>query len=102
MLAVWKPWALWKPIMGFVETKEAQGKQLPADHIPGYTYISKPRVVRAGERASGGVAAAVHASVANAVKVYDFADQQYDEALWLVLPGQGGCTQAVHWGGLHA
>jgi hypothetical protein len=24
-------------IMGFVETKEAQGKQLPADHIPGYT-----------------------------------------------------------------
>jgi hypothetical protein len=46
-------------IMGFVETKEAQGKQLPADHIPGYTYISKPRVVRAGERASGGVAVAV-------------------------------------------
>jgi hypothetical protein len=76
-------------IMGFVETKEAQGKQLPADHIPRYTYISKPRVVRAGERASGGVAVAVLASVANAVKVYDFADQQYDEALWLVLPGQG-------------
>jgi hypothetical protein len=35
----------------------------------------------------------VHASVANAVKVYDFADQQYDEALWLVLPGQGGARK---------
>jgi hypothetical protein len=55
-------------IMGFVETKEAQGKQLPADHIPGYTYISKPRAVLAGERASGGIAVAVHAYVANAVK----------------------------------
>jgi exonuclease III len=76
-------------IMGFVETKEAQGKQLPADLIPGYIYMSKPRVVRAGERASGGVGVAVHASVANAVKVYDFADQQYDEAMWLVMPGQG-------------
>jgi hypothetical protein len=32
--------------MGFVETKEAQGKQLPADLIPGYIYMSKPRVVR--------------------------------------------------------
>jgi hypothetical protein len=61
--------------------------------IPGYTYISKPRAVRAGERASGGVAVAVHASVANAVKVYDFTDQQYDEALWLVMPGQGGARK---------
>ena len=41
----------------------------------------------------GGVGVAVRASVANSVKLFTFAEQQYDEALWLVVPAQRGARK---------
>eukprot|EP00775_Hariotina_reticulata_P004854 gene4854-biopygen6608 len=72
-------------IMGVTETHESHDRRLPADHIPGYKFYSKPRPVGRG----GGVAVAVHACLTHEIKPFAFTDQQYDEAIWLVLQRRG-------------
>eukprot|EP00775_Hariotina_reticulata_P015202 gene15202-biopygen2282 len=72
-------------IMGVTETHESHDRRLPADHIPGYKCYSKPRPVGRG----GGVAVAVHACLTHEIKPFAFTDQQYDEAIWLVLQRRG-------------
>ena len=71
--------------MGFVETKESTEERRPANLIPGYIYFSKAR----GGGGSGGVGAAVHVCLAEAVKPFSFATQQYEEAMWFVMQRQG-------------
>jgi len=72
-------------ILGVTETHESHERRLPADHIPGYKFYSKPRPGGRG----GGVAVAVHACLTNEVKPFLFSAQQYDETIWLVLQRRG-------------